>query len=85
MTSTIAELCIHELTFQTCSLCSKSALPLVYVSAGGHRYHASPSCPALVEGQEQVLARGGTPAEIHAVKMGSSELDRRSPCRTCRP
>jgi len=85
MTSTSTELCIHELTVQTCSSCSKSALPLVYVSAGGNRYHASPTCSALVEGQEHVLARGGTPAEIRAVKIGSSELDRRSRCRTCRP
>jgi hypothetical protein len=83
--STSDEPCIHDLTVRTCSICLRSDLPPVFVTGGGTRYHATEKCSALLEGQQQVLAHGGTPDAIRQTRLGSAMVDGRDPCRTCRP
>ena len=56
---------------------------LVCVTSGGSAFHSSEACRALVEGQNAVRRRGGTPAEIiwvtrsRAIAMGYIE------CQSC--
>ena len=73
--------CVHNIVpASACSLC-KNRQTTVYLSEGGMKYHATPDCSALAEGQRQQL----NPSPIRGVTLGSSELLSRNPCRTCRP
>ncbi len=64
-----------------CGLCIGSKVPSVYISSGGMKYHKTPDCPALIEGQSMV----DNPSPIQTVKCGSANLVGRNPCRTCKP
>jgi hypothetical protein len=64
-----------------CSLCNNANKPSVYITSGGMAYHATPSCTALKEGQTLVA----NPAPIQTVVLGSSNVEARKPCRTCKP
>lgn len=64
-----------------CDLCRNSGKPSVYRTGGGMVYHAYPSCSALREGQAGV----DNPNPIETVALGSSAVEGRRPCRTCRP
>ena len=77
--------CRHELAVGTCSICKHDSRPSVYITAGGVRFHADAECPALLEGQRHVDARGGTTEPIELVHRGSARLEGRDPCFTCRP
>lgn len=54
-----------------------------------HRRRSSLSrrarCPALLDGQRAVDARGGTTEPIEIVQRGSSRLEGRDPCLRCVP
>ena len=79
------ELCRHELYLETCSICKGDALPDVYISGGGIRFHSRPDCETLLEGQEQVRQKGGDVSPIERVGRGSARLLDRDPCRNCKP
>ena len=78
-------LCRHELALGTCAICRHDKRRSVYITGGGGRYHARSDCPALLEGQRQVEARGGTTDRIEGVHPGSARLEGRVPCRACKP
>jgi hypothetical protein len=77
--------CKHGLELVTCSICRNAEKPGVYITSGGIRYHKTPNCEALRKGQEEVIARGGTPDAVRVAHLGSSDLDSRDPCKTCMP
>jgi hypothetical protein len=77
--------CRHDLTLETCTFCKNDGRPSVFMSWGGSRYHASPTCPSLVAGQHEVEQRHGEVSEIINVRPGSEILEGRDPCKTCRP
>jgi hypothetical protein len=81
------DVCRHDLRLPllTCSICKNDDRPSVYLTAGGIRYHARPDCPALIEGQRLVEARGGTTEPIEIVHRGSSRLEGRDACLICIP
>ena len=64
-----------------CGLCLNSGKASVYTTGGGVKYHASPSCSALREGQ----ASQDNPEPIKTVVLGSAGVENYSPCGTCRP
>ncbi len=64
-----------------CSLCKNVDKPSVYITSGGIHYHAMPSCTALKEGQALVA----NPAPIQTVVLGSTAVEGRNPCKTCKP
>jgi hypothetical protein len=75
-------ICPHEMgSPDWCSLCRNADKPSIYITSGGMSYHATPSCTALKEGQALVA----NPAPIQTVVLGSSAVEGRRPCRTCRP
>ena len=75
------EECMHGMVpASTCAICKNSSTT-VYISDGGMKYHATPDCSALAEGQNQQL----NPAPVRGVNLGSLQLLSRNPCRTCRP
>lgn len=56
----------------------------VYMSEGwGAAYHKSPDCPALIEGQEAVKRRGGTPAPVRRVPLSTAKATLHFPCQVC--
>lgn len=74
--------CKHEIVpAASCTLCAQEDRPHVYVTGGGTRYHATPHCSALVKGQRRV----GTPEPIETAALGSTKVEGRSACRTCKP
>ena len=74
--------CLHGMgSPDWCDLCRNSGKPSVYTTGGGMKYHASPSCSALREGQASV----DNPEPIKTVVLGSAGVEDRSPCRTCKP
>jgi hypothetical protein len=77
--------CRHDLTLETCTFCKNDGRPSVFMSWGGSRYHASPTCPSLVAGQHEVEQRHGEVSKIINVRPGSEILEGRDPCKTCRP
>jgi hypothetical protein len=77
--------CRHELATGTCAICRHDDRPSVYLTAGGIRFHATPDCAALLEGQRHVAARGGTTEPIEMVHRGSARLEGRDPCLQCNP
>lgn len=79
------ELCRHELSLGTCSVCKYDDRPAVYTTAGGSHYHRRPECSALLDGQRRVEAAGGTTEPIEMVHRGSARLEGRDPCLRCAP
>ncbi len=74
--------CKHGIYPSTaCSSCKAQSMPTVYISGGGMKYHATPSCPALAEGQ----SKAANPEPILPVSLGSEVAQSRKPCKTCRP
>lgn len=79
------DVCRHDLPLGTCSICKYDDRPPVYITGGGVRFHARSDCPALVEGQRHVDARGGITEPIEMVHRGSERLEGRDPCLFCSP
>ena len=79
------DVCRHDLALGTCSICKLDERPAVYITAGGRHYHARPDCPALLDGQRAVDARGGTTEPTEIVQRGSSRLEGRDACLRCAP
>jgi hypothetical protein len=79
------EICRHDLTLLTCTICKNDGRPSVHISAGGTRYHKSAKCSALLAGQAEVAERDGIVSDIKSVHPGSALLEGRSPCNTCSP
>lgn len=77
--------CRHDLVVGTCSICKFDDRPAVYVTAGGRHFHARPDCPALLDGQRAVHARGGTAEPIEIVPRGSARIEGRDACLRCAP
>lgn len=79
------DVCRHDLVMGTCSICKFDDRPAVHITAGGRHFHARPDCPALLDGQRAVDARGGTTEPIETVPRGSSRLEGRDRCLRCAP
>jgi hypothetical protein len=73
--------CKHGLDPDYCSICRDPQL--VYVSGGGEVFHMRRDCPSLESGQQNVLDRGGTLADVNTMTRSNAEADGRPPCRTC--
>jgi hypothetical protein len=79
------ELCRHDLTVGTCTICKMDGRPVVYITAGGLHFHRTKDCANLASGQLEVEARGGTAARIEGLHPGSQRLADRKPCKLCYP
>jgi hypothetical protein len=68
-----------------CARCKPSDLPdTVYMTSGGSAFHATKLCRYLIEGQQKVADRGGTPAPIESVHRNVASRGY-SPCLLCFP
>lgn len=78
--------CRHEIQRHLCTSCAPppAGYPdLVYVSGGGLRFHRTPECPQLQEGQTLVDERGGVRAAVRSIRTNDAVANGRSRCRTC--
>jgi hypothetical protein len=69
-----------------CSRCKPHNYPTtVYMTTGGDAFHKSPSCVALMEGQQKVADRGWQPAEVNDVNVQVALGSGRFACLVCFP
>jgi len=76
-----SDLCKHGFSPSECHTCRHSTP--VYVTGGGQAYHLERDCSALQRGQDEVLARGGTPEPIETRTLSRALADGRHLCRAC--
>ena len=57
----------------------------VYISEGGLVFHRGKNCEGLMEGQNKVSRRGGTPARVIAVELKQAKNKDKEPCQVCFP
>jgi len=55
----------------------------VYVTSGGSAYHRTLDCKGLIDGQEFIAQRGGTPAIPTTMSVTAAKAENRSPCLIC--
>jgi phage FluMu protein gp41 len=77
--------CVHGYVAAWCSFCRNADAPRVVITAGGQMYHRSPTCWALLLGQQRIEGLGGTAAPIETVQLASDRVSGRSACSVCAP